>query len=372
MTKANDYYQILGVARDATNEEIKSAYRKLAKQYHPDLNKAADAEAKFKAINEAYEVLSDPQKRKNYDQYGSANGAQHNGFDNWFNGRGFEFDRKSAFNHFEGSWFEKVFNPFSGFGSEHRSQPNVQVKTINISFLDSILGTTYDLKVDQVEICSECNGVGTLDNNDLVMCSQCQGRQVVIQSIATPFGILENEIICSHCKGRGKFIKNPCKKCKTQGEIVSQKHLSIKIPAGVKDQQQLVVNLAKGQILLNINVEKHHHYQRQGIDLYLDLPVNVFDIINCATIDVPTPYGHIKEQLKADLNHDDVIIIKHHGIRTQWRKGHLYLKLKLYLPPLNPKNLTNLRQIGQNFSDPKGTKKWIEAVEKNRKFDKRS
>lgn len=371
MTKANDYYQILGVARDATNEEIKSAYRKLAKQYHPDLNKAADAEAKFKAINEAYEVLSDPQKRKNYDQYGSADGHQNFGFDNWFSRGGFEFDRKSAFNHFEGGWFEKVFNQFSGF-SDHQSRPNVQVKTINISFLASVLGTTYDLKVDQVEICSECQGIGTLNKNDLVTCFQCQGRQVVIQSITTPFGILENEMLCSHCKGKGKFIKNPCKKCKAQGEIVTQKQLSIKIPAGVKDQQQLIVNLAKGQIVLTINVEKHRYYQRQGIDLYLDLPVNVFDIINCATIDVPTPYGHIKEQLRADLNDGDVIIIKHHGIHTQWRKGHLYLKLKLYLPPLNVKDLSNLRQIGQNFSDPKGAKKWIEAVEKNRKFDKRS
>ena len=236
---AKDYYDILGVSKTASADEIKSAYRRLAKQYHPDLNKGEEAANKFKEINEAYECLSDPQKKSNYDQFGSSEGPQ------GFGGAG-----AGGFSGFGG--FEDIFNMFSGFGgsSARRTKQDgedINVR-VNLSFKEACNGGTKTISINRYEKCEDCNGTGAKNGKEYTTCKECGGSGQVRQVQNTLFGQMVNVTTCKTCGGSGKIIKEKCNSCLGKGFIRRARTITINIPAGISDGQILTLKKEKKYI----------------------------------------------------------------------------------------------------------------------------
>ena len=237
-----DYYEVLGLSKGASDDEIKRAYRKMAKKYHPDINKEADAEAKFKEINEAYEVLSDPQKKATYDQFGHAgmDGASFGG------GQGFGFDDL-------GDIFGSFFG--GGFGGGSRSRRNTgpmkgndRFMQMRIDFMDAIFGKTETITVELDEQCDTCLGSGAKTKADVKSCPNCGGSGTVTTQQRTPFGVFQSQGVCPQCNGSGKKIINKCPKCGGKGYEHKRVKLDIKIPAGIQNGQQVRIALRKESV----------------------------------------------------------------------------------------------------------------------------
>jgi molecular chaperone DnaJ len=230
-----NYYEILGLGKDASPEEIKSAYRKLAKQYHPDINKEAGASEKFKEINEAYECLSDPQKKSNYDQFGSASGPQ--GFGG-FGGQGF--------GGFDGFDFGDIFsNIFGGFGGGHTQSmgargEDLQVQ-ITLDFEEAVFGVTKEININRVESCHSCKGTGAKNGTEYTTCSECHGSGQVRYTENSLFGRVVRQGPCKHCNGTGKEIREKCSECSGNGYKKVNSTVSVTIPAGIDDGQVLTM-----------------------------------------------------------------------------------------------------------------------------------
>ncbi|AJQ45450.1 molecular chaperone DnaJ [Ureaplasma diversum] len=285
-----DYYEVLGVSKNATDAEIKSAFRKLAKEYHPDKNKGADAEEKFKEINEAYEVLSDANKRAHYDQFG------HSDFNQFQNGAGF-----GGFDGF-GSMFDDIFGSFFNGGSGFANQAQSNVDDINlglrISFIESVKGCSKKIKFNRHVDCTACNGVGSKDPNDVIICTSCQGRGRKVKIVRTPFGEMKQEKACSSCKGEGKSFKSKCETCKAKKLMVESVELTVEIASGVDDGEVLVVknkgNVIKGQrtdLYLHIQIERSRYFERHGLDIYSETIIDPILAIIGGTVEVVTTNG---------------------------------------------------------------------------------
>lgn len=309
MAEKRDYYEILGVSRSATDQEIKRAFRSLAKKYHPDVNKDPDAEEKFKEINEAYEVLSDSNKRATYDQFGHAgvNGnASAGGFD--FGGAGF------------GSAFEDIFNAFGaggfgGFGGfGQRSNPNAPRKgqdsymRLNVSFIDACFGKQETISLQVEEACPHCHGTGAENPNDVETCPRCHGTGSVRMQTRAGFAIFESQAECPECHGRGKKIKKACSHCHGNGYVTKKIDVDVKIPAGVNTGTQLRISGRgerglnggpNGDLYIQINVLPHDQFEREGKDIYLTIPVTAVDATLGTTIEVPTIYGDVSMKIPA-------------------------------------------------------------------------
>ena len=290
-----DYYATLGVNKNATDDELKSAYRQMAKKYHPDLNKTPEAAEKFKEINEAYSVLSDKQKRANYDQFGSADGPQ-------------GFGGGQGFSGFEGGFggFEDIFNIFSNFGGRGGGRPaREEGEDINmnlvITFLEAAFGCEKEISVTRKERCPDCRGTGAKSSSDYVTCSECNGTGHVTYTQQTLFGMTRTTGICRNCNGKGKVVKDKCPNCKGSGLKTITTKMKVKIPAGIDNDQTIRLNGeghqtasengVPGDLRISITVQEHSLLVRKGFDLYVDVYAPITTLLLGGKVEVPTPKG---------------------------------------------------------------------------------
>ena len=353
MADKRDYYEVLGVSRDASKDEIKRAYRKMAKKYHPDVNKAPDAAEKFKEVNEAYEILSDENKKAAYDRYGHAAFEQGGAGAGGFGGQGF--------GGFEDMDFGDIFGSFFGGGQSRSRRPTGPQKgedryvQIEIDFMDAIKGKKTELKINYDEQCSHCHGTGAKNPNDVHTCSRCGGTGRIRVQQRSPFGTIINETVCPDCHGTGKVVKDKCPHCHGSGYINKNVTVELTIPAGINSHQQLRV-AGKGQrgvnggpngdLYIEIKVLPHELYKRDGNDIYIDLPVTITDLCLGCKKTIKTIDGYVDLKIKEGSQPGDTLRIKGKGINSEdsWKKGDFYCVLKLIIP-------TNLSRKQRNILD---------------------
>lgn len=339
-----DYYEVLGVSKTATDSEIKSAFRKLAKKYHPDVSQEENAAEKFKECQEAYAVLSDPNKRKQYDQFGHAafsngGGAGAGGFSN------FDFGDMSDI-------FEDLFGGLGGFGfsgfssSSNRRSSNGPRKgndvlyRMTIDFEDAVYGTKKDIKLDVVDTCSECNGKGGFNSET---CSSCRGSGTITTEQRTMFGSFLSKTTCPHCNGTGTTFEQKCNSCHGKGTIKKNKTITISIPAGIDTDNRLRVS-GKGEagtnggnpgdLYVEFTVREHEFYDRQDDDIYIELPLTITEAVLGCKKEVPTLYGNVNLSIPAGTSSGDKLRLKGKGMEnvSTKRKGDMYVIAKVIIP----------------------------------------
>lgn len=323
---AKNLYDVLGVKKDASADEIKSAYRKLAKQYHPDVNQGnPNAAEKFKEISVAYEVLSDPTKRSNYDQYGSADGPNPNDF---FGGGG-----AGGFGGFNFGGFEDLFNIF---GSSSRGGQNVVhgediTVRLNLSFQEAVFGVTKNISVHRTEICEDCNATGAKNGTAYSSCKDCNGSGFVKETQNTIFGRTVRTTSCRTCAGTGKQIHEKCQTCTGTGYVKRANTISVNIPAGIDDGQVVTMRNAgnmgrnggeNGDLQIIISVKPHKLLVREGYDLNLKLYVPFYLLITGGEVDVPLPKGKQKLKIPPLTQSNTVFRLKGKGIKHLNSNAH--------------------------------------------------
>ncbi len=341
-----DYYEVLGVSKSASEQDIKRAYRALAKKYHPDVNKAADAEEKFKEINEAYEVLSDPQKKANYDQFGFAgvdgNATGFGGF-----GNGFSSD---DLNDIFGSFFGSSFGGFGGFGNRRSSRgydgPSRgadRAMSMTIDFKESIFGCTKTINLDVDHVCEHCHGSGAESPSDIKTCPTCGGRGRVVRQTNTPFGMMQSETVCPTCGGKGKTIAHSCHVCHGAGYTRKHESVDLKIPAGIMSGQQLRVagkgergsnGGENGDLFIEINVREDKNFRRDGNDIYVEIPISALDATLGTRVEVPTVYGDVTMDIPSGTQPGQVLRLKGKGVKSIRNSavGDQYVKVRVEVP----------------------------------------
>ena len=295
-----DYYEVLGVDKNADEATIKKAYRTLAKKYHPDMNPGdKEAEAKFKEVNEAYDVLSDPDKKAKYDQYG------HAAFDpSAGGGAGF-----GGFGDFGGFDINDIFSSFFGGASGGSTRRNGPVRgdditvRLTISFEESVFGCKKEVSYNKIQKCADCSGTGAAKGSSPKTCSACGGSGQVRVQQRTPFGIMQTQKTCDACHGTGKIIENKCPNCRGTGFVRVPKKLEVNIPAGIDDGQQLTLRYQgsdgmnggnAGDLNIIISVRPHSVFERDGDDLYCEVPITYAEATLGAEIEIPTLEGSMK------------------------------------------------------------------------------
>ena len=361
-----DYYEVLGVSKDATDAEIKSAFRKKAKEFHPDINKSPDAPEKFKEAQEAYACLSDKENRAKYDKYG------HAAFDNPYAGAGGggfqgnpmgDFDFSDIFD----DLFSGGFGGFSGFGARsNTSRARKGADTLygmKIDFMEAVYGTKKDVDLEYYETCDDCDGHG---GHGEEKCSTCGGSGQVIRQTNTILGTIQTRSTCPDCKGKGISYKTRCNKCKGNGKIKVNKTITIDIPAGIEDHEQLRVSGKgeaginggpNGDLYIEVRIAPHELYRRDGNDIYVDLPVSITDLCLGCKKTIKTMDGEVELKIKEGSQPGDVLRIKAKGINNPdaWRKGDFYCVLKLVIPSsLSRKQKSILEELSDTdmYDDP--------------------
>ncbi|MBS5001736.1 molecular chaperone DnaJ [Holdemania filiformis] len=341
MSEKRDYYEVLGISKGASDDEIKKAYRKLAKQYHPDVNKEPGAEEKFKEVNEAYEVLSDPQKRATYDQFGHAgmDGMGAGGFGGGFSGGGFD-DLNDIFGSFFGGGF-------GGGGSRARSNSprkgQDRYMQMKISFMDAIFGKTETITIDVDEQCSQCMGTGAHSKDDVTVCPTCHGSGTVVTQQRTPFGVFQSQSVCPDCGGTGKKIRKKCSKCGGKGYEHKRVSVDVKIPAGIQSGQQLRVSGKgerganggpNGDLYIEIMVMKHDYFVRDGRNIYITIPISSVDATLGCSVDVPTVYGDVELTIPSGTQNGQQFRLKGKGVKDLRGSGQgdQLVEVKIEIP----------------------------------------
>ena len=322
MAEKRDYYEVLGLSKGASEEEIKKAYRQLAKKYHPDLNKAPDAADKFKEVQEAYEVLSDSQKRSLYDQYGFA-GVDPNQAAGGFGG----FSGFDSFGGFGG--FSDIFESFMGGGRTTRSNNGPikgqnRVMVLSIEFMESINGCSKTVSLNVDEQCPECLGSGARSKSDIQLCKTCHGTGRVVRSQQTMFGMMQSESICPDCGGTGKTILHKCPRCKGEGYLRKKVEVDLNIPAGIHSGQQLRVpgkgergvnGGSNGDLYVEIYVKDHPNFVRDGNNILISVPISIVDATLGCKIDVPTVYGDCELTIPAGTQPQQKFRMRGKGVK---------------------------------------------------------
>lgn len=336
MAEKRDYYEVLGVSKDATEEDIKKAYRTLAKKYHPDLNPGdKQAEEKFKECNEAYEVLSDADKRSKYDRFGQAGvdpsyAASHGGGPGGFEGG--DFDLGDILN----SFFGGMGGGFGGFGGQRRN-PNAPQRgqdiqtTVTVSFEEAAKGCRKTVEVNRIEICPECSGTGAAKGTSTQTCPDCKGTGQVVTQVRSPFGgIAQTARPCPRCQGRGTIIPTPCPKCRGAGRIRRPAKIDIDIPAGIDDRQQVIIRSqgnkganggTAGDLGVIVNVRPHPFFERDGMNVWCDVTVSFVQATLGAELEVPTLDGKVKYSIPAGTQPGAVFKLKERGIQNVNGRG---------------------------------------------------
>ncbi len=344
MAEKRDYYEVLGVAKTASEDEIKSAYRKLAKKYHPDLNPGnAEAEAKFKEVNEAYGVLSDADKRAKYDQYGTADpqaGFGGGGFSGGFGGFGG--------GGFSGG-FEDIFeNIFGGFtGSRRSNNAPEQGRDLRVdmelTFEEAAFGAKKEINLTREESCDECGGSGAAKGTTAEVCQACHGSGQVRTTQNTVFGSFSSTQQCTACHGTGRIIRTPCKKCGGKGRIRRARRISINVPAGIDNGQAITLRGegeqgkrggAAGDLYVYFSVKPHKLFKRRGNDIYLEVAVSFANAALGAEITVPTLEDSIKYKIPEGTQPGTVFRIRGKGIKRLGGndRGDMYITVGVEIP----------------------------------------
>ena len=317
MAEKRDYYEVLGIGKNATDAEIKSAYRKLAKKYHPDLNPGnKEAEEKFKEVNEANDVLSDPQKRQRYDQFGFAGvdpnyaaangGAGAGGFGGGFGG----VDLGDIFGDIFGGGFGGGFSGFGGGSSTRtanapRKGHDIQASVI-LTFEEAAHGCSKKITINRQDTCPDCGGTGAAKGTSPETCPDCGGRGSVVTQQRTPFGVMQSQQPCSHCGGRGTIIRNPCKTCRGTGKTAARKSLEINIPAGIDDDQNIALRGQgdagsnggpAGDVIVHVTVKADPMFERDGYDVTIHVPITFSQAVLGDDVEVPTVDGRIVQHI---------------------------------------------------------------------------
>ena len=324
MAEKRDYYEVLGVKKGASEDELKKAYRKLAKENHPDLHPGdKECEARFKEINEAYEVLSDPDKRAKYDQFGHAAFDPSQGF-----GGGGGFGGFEGFGGF-GDIFSDIFGGGFGFGGGGGRNPNAPRKgdnlraTVNIKFEEAAFGVKKDVFVSKIEQCHDCKGTGCAEGTTAEVCPDCKGTGTVMSTKRTPFGMVQSSEQCPKCRGRGKIIHSPCKTCRGIGSVRRQHKVSVSIPAGIDDGQTISLKGQgnaglnggpAGDLLITVLVQPHARFERDGASILLDQEISFAQAALGAEVEVPTLDGKVKLNIPEGTQSGTTFRLKGKGV----------------------------------------------------------
>jgi molecular chaperone DnaJ len=347
MESKKDYYEILGVPRDANKEEIKKAYRKLAFQYHPDRNKSPEAEEKFKELSEAYAILSDDEKRQLYDQFGHEGIEGSYSQEDIFRGAHFEdIFRDMGFDFGFGDIFDMFFGGRRGRWSTSRRtvQRGRDLNyRVNISLEEAYRGIDREIEVNREEICPACNGSRANPGSEPEQCPDCDGSGQVQKRTRTPFGMFTQISVCPRCQGEGKIISQPCTRCRGTGRVRASRKIRVKIPPGVYDGAILRLPRqgepgynqgSPGDLYVEVRVNPHPIFNRDDNDLEVDLPVQFPQLVLGAEVEVPTLDGPEKMRIPAGSQSGSVFVIKEKGMpRLNGRgKGNLRVKINVETP----------------------------------------
>ncbi|MGM9522494.1 MAG: molecular chaperone DnaJ [Oscillospiraceae bacterium] len=344
MADKRDYYEVLGVGKNATDAELKKAFFKIAKENHPDLHPGdKECEQRLKEANEAYEVLSDKDKRAKYDQFGFA------GVDPNFaasNGGGFS----GGFDGFDlGDILGSVFSGFGGDTARNRNAPmrgeSIRVG-VSISFEEAAFGCDKRITVSRTETCDECGGNGCAQGTTPEVCPTCHGSGVVMTQKRTMFGVMQSSAECPKCGGRGKIIHQPCGKCHGSGTVRKQKTINVTIPAGIDNNQTFALRGQghaglnggpAGDILVTVSVRPHEFFKREGFSILYEMPISVTQALLGADLEVPTLDGKVKYSIPEGTQSGDVFRLKGKGVPYRNGRGDQYVTIKINIP----KELTN-------------------------------
>ncbi len=346
MADKRDYYEVLGVNKGASDAEIKKAYRKEAKKYHPDLHPGdKEAEAKFKEVNEAYEVLSDPNKKSRYDQFGHAGvdpnfGAGGAGGGSGFGG--FDFDLGDIFGDFFGGGFG---------GSRRKNGPkrgrDIQQR-ISITFEEAAFGCEKEISINKQENCAKCHGTGAAPGTTADTCGHCHGSGQVTQQQRFMGTVIQNTVTCPNCGGTGKIIKTPCSDCRGTGKVRVNKKIKITIPAGIDDGRPLQLSGKgepgerggpNGDLIVIVSIKKHEVFERDGADVYVDIPITFAQAALGDKIEVPTIHGKVKIDIPEGTQTGTTFRLRDKGVPYMRGNGNgnEYVTVKIEVP----KKLTN-------------------------------
>ena len=343
MAEKRDYYEVLGVKKGASEDELKKAYRKLAKENHPDLHPGdKECEARFKEINEAYEVLSDPDKRAKYDQFGHAAFDPSQGF----GGGGFGgFEGFGGF----GDIFSDIFGGGFGFGGGGGRNPNAPRKgdnlraTVNIKLEEAAFGVKKDVFVAKIEQCPDCKGTGCAEGTTAEICPDCKGSGTVMSTKRTPFGMVQSSEQCPKCKGRGKIIHSPCKTCRGIGSVRRQHKVNVSVPAGIDDGQTISLRGQgnaglnggpAGDLLITVLVQPHARFERDGASILLEQEVSFAQAALGAEIEVPTLDGKVKLNIPEGTQTGTTFRLKGKGVPflRNGGRGDQFVTVKVTVP----------------------------------------
>lgn len=343
MAEKRDYYEVLGINKTATKDEIKSAYRKLAKKYHPD-NKETGNENKFKEIQEAYDILYDDQKRSAYDQFGHAafesagsNPGQGNPFGGGFGGFEGGVDLNDIFSSFFGG---SRRNSRKSYGPQKGSDSFMRIK---IDFMDSVNGRDIDVPLNFEETCPTCNGTGAKTPNDIKTCPQCNGTGYIKTQKRTLFGVMESQDTCPNCGGSGKIITDKCPDCGGKGYVKKKINVKVHIPAGINEGQQIRVQGKgergvnggpNGDLYIEMIIKPHPTFKRDGNDIHIEVPLDFVDACLGTKIDVPTVYEDVSLTIPAGTQPGQILRMKGQGIKDlrNGKPGDQYVHLSIKTP----------------------------------------
>lgn len=353
-TGTKDYYELLGVARDASESDIKKAFRRKARETHPDVCELPDAEERFKAVNEAYDVLCDPQKRAMYDQYGTVDPRQ--------TGRGPDLG-----DIFGGFGMEDLFSAFFGGGSSGRrasTEGRDVAVTVGITLEEAAAGATKHVVINRMVACEECSATGSADGSGAQRCDQCAGTGQKQSYRQTFLGTVTTSTPCTSCSGTGSVIAHPCSECAGQGRVPDKDHVDIEIPAGIDDGMQIrmrnrgetgIRGAAAGDLLVNIRVYPHEYLHRQGDDLHCRVSISISQAALGADVPVTGIEGEVEISIPAGSQHADTIRLRGQGmprLRGSGR-GDLMAHLAVEIPrKLTKRQRELLEELGLSLGDP--------------------
>lgn len=367
MADKEDYYKTLGVDKSASADEIKKAYRTLAKKYHPDMNPGDKAaEQKFKEINEAYGVLSDPEKKAQYDQYG------HAAFDG---STGFGSGGFGGFSGFDGFDMGDIFSSFFGGGHSSSQRANAAVPgddigvRVVLSFEEAVFGCKKEVTYARVQKCDDCAGTGAANGTSAEKCTKCGGSGTIRVQQRTAFGVMQSTRACPDCNGTGKIIKTPCPNCRGKGMVKINKKLEVTIPAGIDDGQRIALRSQgnegrnggpAGDLIIQVSVRPHAVFERDGYDLYCEVPITFAEAALGATIKIPTLEGTMDYNIPEGTQTGTVFTLKQKGVTNVNSKGrgNLYVKVVVETPKnLNEEQKKILRSFAESCQEKNFSKR---------------